>query len=259
LASGEAVLKWEQLASDDGFQRLRIEAEWSELADDYDDIVNRHARVQLPGFRAGKTPRSLIKQRFQGEIIAALTQRAARRFGLQAVREAGMAILGPVEAEEADCVKGKPFGAMLRFCPMPQIDLPDLGSLGLPADGSDPCDHLSLRLLEQVKFDLPQRLIAEELVREGNDCEPGSTGWQAASDRIRLMLILKQIARQEGVGVDVTDLQERIAAKAVEFGTTPKELLAELEQDDGMERLRDMLLAESTLEYLMERNGQTPR
>jgi hypothetical protein len=59
--------------------------------------------------------------------------------------------------------------------------------------------------------------------------------------------------------VDATDLQKRIAAKAVEFGTTPRELQAELEQEDGMERLRDMLLAESTLEYLMERNGQTPR
>jgi FKBP-type peptidyl-prolyl cis-trans isomerase (trigger factor) len=252
-------MKWEQLPGDDGYQRLRIEADWAELAADYDDIVNRYARVQLPGFRAGKTPRSVIEQRFQGEIIAALTQRAAQRFGLQAVREAGMAILGSAEAEEANCIKGQSFGAMLRFCPMPQIDLPDLGSLGLPADGSDPRDHISLRLLEQVKFDLPQRLITEELVREGNDCEPGSTEWQAASDRIRLMLILKRISDQEGISVDATDLQRRIAAKAVEFGTTTMELQTELEQEDGMERLMDMLLAESTLEYLMERNGQTPR
>jgi FKBP-type peptidyl-prolyl cis-trans isomerase (trigger factor) len=251
-------MKWEQLPGNDGYQRLRIEADWAELAADYDEIVNRHARVQLPGFRAGKTPRSVIEQRFQGEIIAALTQRAAQRFGLQAVREAGMAILGSAEAEEADFAKGKPFGAMLRFCPIPQIDLPDLGSLGLPADGSDPLDHLSLRLLEQVKFDLPQHLITEELVREGNDCEQGSAAWQAARDRIRLLLILKQIARQEGVGVDATDLQERIAAKALEFGTTPKKLQAELEQEGGVERLRDMLLAESTLEYLMERNCQAP-
>ena len=252
-------MKWEQLPGDDGYQRLRIEADWAELAADYDVIVNRYARVQLPGFRAGKTPRSVIEQRFQGEIVAALTQRATQRFGLQAVREAGMAILGPAEAEEANCVKGQPFGAMLRFCPMPQIDLPDLGSLGLPADGRDPRDHLSLRLLEQVKFNLPQHLITEELVREGNDCEPGSTEWQVASDRIRLMLILRQIARQEGICVDATDLQRRIAAKAMEFGTPPRELQAELEQEGGMERLRDMLLAESTLEYLMERNGQTPR
>ncbi|HTR67997.1 MAG TPA: trigger factor [Terriglobales bacterium] len=249
-------MKWEQQESCDGYQRLRVEADWSELAVDYDDMVNRHARISLPGFRAGKTPRSVIEQRFHGEIIAALSHRAARRFGLQAVREAGMAILGPAEAEEVVCVKGRPFRALLRFSPLPQIDLPDLGTLGSAAAGNDPRDHISLRLLELVSFDLPQRLIREELGREGSDAEPGSAGWQAAGDRLRLMLILRQIARQEGISVDGTDLQQRIAEKAAEFGTTPKRLQAELEQEGGLERLRDMLLAESTLEYLMERNGQ---
>ena len=82
-----------------------------------------------------------------------------------------------------------------------------------------------------------------------------SPGLQAASARIRLMLILKQIAKQEGISVEAMDLQRRIAAKAVEFGTTPKSLQEELEQEEGMERLRDMLLAESTLDYLIEKNG----
>ena len=249
-------MKWEQLASDDSYQRLRIEADWSELAADYDDMVSRHARVRLPGFRAGKTPRSVIEQRFQGEIHAALTRRAAQRFGLQAVREAGITILGAVEADDVDCVKGRPFCAVLRFCPMPQIDLPDLGTLGVAAAGIDPRDYISLRLLELVRFDLPPQLVKEELAGEGvSDVDPEGAKWQAASDRIRLMLILKHIAQQEGVSVDKTDLQRRIAAKAEEFGTTPKELQQNLEQKGGLERLRDMLLAESTLEYLMERNG----
>jgi len=248
-------MKWEPQESCDGYQRLRIEVDWAELAADYDDLVNLHARVRLPGFRAGKTPRGVIEQRFQGEIIAALTRRAARLFGLQAVSEAGMAILGPAEAEEVDCVKGKPFRALLRFYPLPKIDLPDLGSLGVAAAGGDPRDHISLRLLELVSFDLPQRLIADELGREGSDAEPGSAEWQVASDRLRLMLILKEIARQEGISVDAEDLRERIAAKAAEFGTTEKSLQTELEEGGGMERLRDMLLAESTLDYLIARNG----
>jgi len=249
-------MKWEQQEKGDGYHRVRVEADWSELAADYDDMVNEYARIRIPGFRPGKTPRSVIEQRFQKEINAALTRRAAERFGLEAVREAGIKILGPVEAEEVDCVKAGPFRAVLRFYPMPQIDLPDLGALGAAPVGADPRDHISLRLLELVKFDLPERLIAEELGQDGNDPEPGSSGWQAAHDRIRLMLILKQIAKQEGISVEAMDLQRRIAAKAVEFGTTPKSLQEELEQEEGMERLRDMLLAESTLDYLIEKNGQ---
>jgi FKBP-type peptidyl-prolyl cis-trans isomerase (trigger factor) len=250
-------MKWEKQESCDGYRRVRIEVDWAELAADYDDMVGRHARIRLPGFRAGKTPRSVVEQRFQGEIIAALTRRAARRFGLQAVGEAGMAILGPAEAEEVCCVKGSPFRTVLRFYPMPKIELPDLGTLGTPSTGGDPRDHISLRLLELVSFELPESVVKSELDLEGSDSsEPGSSVWQAASDRIRLMLILKEIARQEGISVDAEDLSERIAAKAVEFGTTEKRLQAELKEGGGLERLRDMLLAESTLEYLMERNGK---
>jgi trigger factor len=92
---------------------------------------------------------------------------------------------------------------------------------------------------------------------EGIDgVEPGSGEWKAAGDRIKLMLILKQIARQEGIEVNEADVNKRIAEKAEEFGTTKKSLQAELGKAGDMQRLRDMLLAESTLEYLMESTEQ---
>ena len=71
-------------------------------------------------------------------------------------------------------------------------------------------------------------------------------------DRIRLLLILKRIARQEGIEVDEVDVNRRIAEKAGDFGTSEKELKEELITAGGLDRLRDMLLAERTLEYLME-------
>ncbi len=250
-------MKWEQKESSNGYDRLQLEVDWAELAADYVDMVDKHVRIKLPGFRSGKVPRSVIEQRFQAEISSALSHRAAQRFGLQALREAGIRVLGPLEAEETDCVKGRPFRALLRFFPMPQITLPDLGTLGEPESGVDLRDQISLLLLELISFDLPEQLVKAELDRsETDESEPGSADWQAASDRLRLMLILKQIARKEGITVDAADLQARIAAKAAEFETTKAALQAELEQGGGMERLKDMLLAESTLEYLMERNMQ---
>ena len=70
---------------------------------------------------------------------------------------------------------------------------------------------------------------------------------------MRLLLILKKIARTEGIEVDERDVELRIAAKAREFDTTPAQLKAELEQGGGYLRLREMLLAESTLGYLLEK------
>jgi len=65
-----------------------------------------------------------------------------------------------------------------------------------------------------------------------------------------MMLILKKIARQEDIEADAND---RIAEKSTKFGMMQKVLQKEIGKGGGMKRLRDMLLAESTLEYLTER------
>jgi FKBP-type peptidyl-prolyl cis-trans isomerase (trigger factor) len=66
------------------------------------------------------------------------------------------------------------------------------------------------------------------------------------------MLILKKIARQEGIEVDESDVETRIKEKASEFGTTVEELRSQLEKGGGRGRLRNMLVAEKTFEYLLE-------
>jgi FKBP-type peptidyl-prolyl cis-trans isomerase (trigger factor) len=240
---------------DNGKKTLSVEADWAELATDYDDIVSEYAKARIPGFRPGKVPRSVIEKRFQKEIIEDLSRRSAHRIGLEAVREAGIEVLGPVEAEELECARDQVFRARLRFHPMPAIDLPDITSLKIDDEGVDPRDRISLRLLELVNFDIPGDLVKDELDLDGlGETAPGDAEWKVARDRIRLMLILKQIARHEGIEVDEADVNTRIAEKAKEFGTTVMSLRQELEKGGGLGRLRDMLIAESTLDYLLEKN-----
>jgi hypothetical protein len=122
-------------------------------------------------------------------------------------------------------------------------------------EGTDPRDRISLRLLDLARFDIPDGFVRDELALDGeHGVAPGSAEWKTARDRIRLMLILKQIAKQEGIEVDQADVDNRIAEKAEEFGTTTKTIQAELSQGVGMQRLKDMLLAESTLAYLVKIN-----
>lgn len=248
-------MKWHTLDNENGYCRLSIEAPWSEIANDHEDIVARYTKVRLPGFRPGKIPQNVIEQRFRQEIIADLSFQVARRFGREAVREAGIEVLGPLKAYEIECEKGRLFRAQVRFLPMPEITLPELAGLLTSDDGTDPRDWISLRLLELVPFEVPGELVREELGHDGIDeSNPGSKIWKAASDRIRLMIILKKIANQEGITVDEADMNKRLTEKAEEFGTTTGALQAELEEGCGMGRLKDMLLAESTLQYLLEVN-----
>jgi len=247
-------MKWEKYENNDGYHRMNVEADWSELSDDYDKIMAEYAKVPVPGFRPGKIPKNVIEKRFQKEIIDELSRGSAQRIGREAVREAGIEILGHVEAEEIECAKDQVFQAKLRFHPMPKIDLPEFNNLIIDTDGADPRDQISLRLLELVRL-VPEGLVRDELALDGIDeTAPGNAQWKAASDRIKLMLILKHIARQEGIEVDEADVNDRIAEKANEFEMTIKSLHKELENGGGIQRLRDMLLAESTLEYLMEKN-----
>lgn len=249
-------MKWEKCENNDGYHRINIEADWSELSENYNSITVEYAKAPVPGFRPGKVPKNIIEKRYQKEIIDELSRRSARRIGREAVREAGIEVLGHVEAEEIECEKGQAFRARLRFHTMPRIDLPDINNLVIDDLDADPRDQISLRLLELVSFEIPEGLVRDELARDGIEkTAPGSEQWKTASDRIKLMLIFKSIARQEGIAVDEADVSDRIAEKAREFETTIKSLHQELEKGGGIERLRNMLLAESTLEYLIEKNG----
>ena len=241
------------LADNDGKKVLHVEVPWAELAADYDDIVSAYARVQVPGFRPGKVPRGVIEQRLQKQILEDLAERAAHRLGRGALREASAEPLGPLEIGDIECAKGKPFRFFARFWPMPDLALPDPGSLAAPDDGTDPRDRISQRLLELVPFTVPDDVVRAELGDDDRDAGRGSAAWNAACDRVRLMIILKRLARQEGIEVSEADVEQRIKEMAIEFNTVPDVLRSELEEGGGLQRLQDMLLAESTLDYLVER------
>jgi trigger factor len=246
-------MKIMQLDDSDGKKVFKIEVSWPEIDADYRDIVSQYAKVRLPGFRPGKAPQPVIEQRFHKEIIENLSARIAERFGREAARQSGVQALGPLEVSQIECSRGKSFRAVVRYLPAPEFRLPDLAALKVKDDGPDARDRISRRLLELVPFDVPDELVRRELEFDGlGESDPTRDSWRAAAERIRLMIILKKIARQEGIEVDGNDVNKRISERAAEWGKSQKALTSELGKGGGMARLRDLLLAEKTLEYLVE-------
>jgi len=241
------------LDDDNGKKTLRVEADWSEIAPDYNAIVAEYTKEPVAGFRAGKIPMQIVEKRFQKKIVEDLSLRCAQQFGREALRQSGSEAAGPLEVSDIECVKGKPLRFTVRFLALPDFDLPDLQSIRIPAESEDPLSELSHRLLEQVSMRLPDELVRAELAVDSSSiAEPESDEWMAAAERVKLMLIVKKIAGREGIEVDESDVEGRIRAKASEFGTTVEMLRAQLEKGGGRERLRDMLVAENTLGYLLE-------
>ncbi len=253
-------MKWETVLQEDGFCLLRVQVPWEKIAPDYEDILNDYARLPLPGFRPGKAPRQVVEQRCRREISEQLTRRGAPRLARLALEEAEAEATGPLEVSEVKWDKGQTFRFTVRFLPLPEFALPDYRSLTPPdPEGEDPHGELSHRLLELVDLVMPEEMVRAELAFEGQlDCEPEREVWQAAARRVKLMLILKRIAREEGIEVEDADVEQRIQEKARVFGTKADTLRAELENGGGIPRLRDLLLAESTLEYLLETINEAP-
>ncbi len=162
-----------------GRKVLHVEAAWSDVSADYEDILSGHAKVPIPGFRSGMMPRGVIEQRLQRQIVDDFSQRAAKRLTREVLRKTGMEAAGRVEISNIECGKGQPFRFTVRFWPRPAIELPDLCSCAL--SGDDP--------------------VRAGFGDEGDN--KGSDPSNAAEDRIRLML--KQITRQEGSEVSGAD------------------------------------------------------
>ena len=246
-------MKWEMVFLEDGHRLLRVEVPWEEVASDYDDILEGYARLKIPGFRPGKVPRQVVEGRFRREIGEQMTRLISQRLGRQVLEQADAEAAGPVEVSEVAWEKGHPLRFTTRFFPLPEFDLPDYQTSKSLEETEDPPGELSLRLLELVSLRIPDELVRVELAFDGlSDCHPGSDAWQAAAQRVRLMLILKRIAKTEGIEVEASDVQRCIEAKAAEFGTRAGTLRAELERNGGRHRLKDLLLAESVLAYLLE-------
>ena len=247
-------MKWEMVDLEDGCRQMRVEAPWEEIAPDYHDILEDFRGMSVPGFRSGKAPRPVLEVRFRREISERLIGSVAQRLCRLALEEAGLEAAGPVEVSEVEWERGENFRFTARVVPLPQFELPNYRSWGPEVTGAaDPQGELSLQLLEKVDFPVPAELVRGELAFDGQpDCEPESEAWLSAARRVRLMLILKRIAREEGIEVEDADVEQRIAEKAAEFGTKPEALKTELEQGGGQARLKDLLLAENVLEYLLE-------
>ncbi len=234
-------------------KKLLIEAGWKDLQDDYDDVLSEYQKIQVPGFRLGKAPREFVVRRFRKEILDEVSVRCAHRLSRKAMEKEGMSASGPVSVSDIEITYGKPFRFTAQFTALPEFQLPDYTHITLSTrTDEERRDELSEWLLKNTDFDIPDDLTRQELEFDNaTGAEPGSEGWNAAIQRVKLLLILKKIAQQEGIEADEKDVSGRIEKMAQEFGVASSYLKQQLLQNGGLSRIGSFLLAEKTMDYLL--------
>ena len=241
----------------DGCRRtMRVSTTASEVAHEMDAVMDDFRVASVPGFRKGKAPLAVIKKRFQREIAETVGKRAASRLLGEVLSEREMERAGPARFTAIDFSDDIGLTFTVDFDLMPAIELPDYKAFVPKSGATDDSgrkDELSEYLLASTDFELPRSLVdqeAELAAERGQDADDDGLRGDAER-RVKLLLILQAIAKAEGVEVDDRDIDDRISQMATESASSPQALRTELEQNNGVERLRLFLLAEQTMDYIL--------
>lgn len=241
----------------EGRQALRITAGWAEISADYEDVLAGYRQAAVPGFRPGKAAPALIEKRFRKELREDFTARCGRRLARQALGERDLRAAGPLAVVEIAFEPRREFAFTVEYIPLPKLALPDYFAAPLAgATDDERRDELTGWLLDRTDWNPPEELVREECERDGPaGATPGGEEWQSAAQRVKLMLILEQIAEAEGIEADGRDTEVRIAEMAAGHGVRTEELRREL-GEEGLQRLQALLRAEQTLEHLLVHNDE---
>lgn len=237
------------------FEReLDIFIPWERVKDEYDELLKHYAKFPIKGFRTGKMPLNTVEAIYKNELKNDLAMQCSTHICRKVLKEHSVLTASPVEIEEIQLEKGRGMFLKGRFTEMPNFDLPDYAQLDLHGENiDDKVNEIADKLLQQTNFNLPDLLIERELnysfVEE--DCSE-SDAWSATQQRVRLMVILKKIALLDSIEIDEKDIEERIKTLARENDITTEELKAYLQENGGISRFSDSLLAEEVFKYIIE-------
>lgn len=232
--------------------QLKVTAQWAEVTADYEDVLAAYSRFAVPGFRPGQAPRTMVEMHFRDAIRNDFVVRCGRRLGLRALEERNIRAASQMELTENDFHPQQPFSFTGVFIAVPKLDLPDYAAVLLEAETNDARrDEISDWLLAHTHWIVPEALVRQECELSGLPDSPDAAQRQMAEQRVKLTAILEQIAEAEGIEVDERDVDQRIERMARECGVKAHELRQRLARGAELGRLRALLVAEQTLEYLL--------
>ena len=250
-------MQFELTSTPDEQMKLEVTATWAEVAPDYDDVLAGYCKLAVPGFRPGKAPRTVVEKHFREAIREDFVARCARRLARQALEERAIRVARQMELTESEFHVQQPFRFTGVVTAVPKLELPDYSGVALAATTDEARrNEISDWLLAHTTWKVPDALIRQECESSAQpDARPSDAEWQMAEQRVKLTAILEQIAEAQGIEVDERNVDERVEKMAGECGVKPHELRQRLGQGGGLSRLRPLLVAEQTLEYLLAKSA----
>lgn len=131
-----------------------IEVPAAEVDSEYLRVArNYRRRARLDGFRKGKAPLELVRQRFAEEIGDDVVDRLAPKYWVLARKEEDVHAMLPPTIGSVKAVPGRPLRFTITVDVEPEVDLGDDRRFDLPEPETEPTEAEIDELLEQLRVD----------------------------------------------------------------------------------------------------------
>ena len=190
-------------------KRVTLTIAADELAGRENQLLDRYAgQVNLRGFRKGKAPKAVVRQRFGDAVTQEAQEAMLREAFQQALSDNELQPVGPLAPEEPSTDDG--LVQVIEFDIAPTIDLPEPTSIAIESGESDASD-------EEV-----QEEIDNLCQRMGQQQDLGDDDTIVADD---ILTLTGSITAGEETVRDVHDLHHIVGATPL-FGTEPEAVIA---------------------------------
>ena len=139
-----------------------VDAEYLRVARDY------RRRARIDGFRKGKAPLDLVRQRFAGAIGEDVSERLAPKYWRRASEEDGVQAMLPPSVAPVQAAPGEPLRFTVTVDVEPEVEIGDSRSFELPRPETEPSEAEVDELLEQVRLQRSTWVPVERAAARGD-------------------------------------------------------------------------------------------
>ena len=131
---------------------LRIEVEPDSVKKTWEGVAGQYFKhAKLPGFRAGKAPRSVVERKFTKEIREEVTKQVLSDACREAIKDKGLRVLSLSEVQDVVWGDDKSLKFSATLVLHPNFDLPDYKGIAVTTPGAEVAESEIDEALENLR------------------------------------------------------------------------------------------------------------
>ena len=147
---------------------LAVEVPAQEVNEEVEKLAREYSRnIKVPGFRPGKVPMNIIRQRHGSDLLKDATQNIIERCWKNAIEEHSLKPLSQPQVKEVDNKPGTPLKFTISFEVLPPLEVTDYKNVTVSMPSAEVTDEDVTKTLDSLRENNAQFVPVEGEARDG--------------------------------------------------------------------------------------------